>query len=83
MKSWGKQVRDGNAPFRFAPEENSGFFLRYGWKEAAWSSTMEDARRLKREMPMAWLWRGLGRLMPAKRREEFRRFSINLLLERT
>lgn len=83
MKSWGKQVRDGNAPFRFAPEENAGFFLRHGWKEAAWSSTMEDARRLKREMPMAWLWRGLGRLMPAKRREEFRRFSINLLLERT
>jgi hypothetical protein len=44
---------------------------------------MEDAQRLKREMPMMWLWRGLGRLMPAKKREEFRRFSINLLLERT
>jgi methyltransferase (TIGR00027 family) len=82
-KSWGKHVREGNAPFRFAPADGSGFFARHGWREARWSSTMEDAHRLRREMRAAWLWRALGRLAPAKKREAFRRFSITLLLERT
>ena len=83
QKSWGKQVRDGNAPFRFAPEDGSAFFARHGWREEAWSSTLEEAQRLKREMPMAWLFRFMGRLAPAKKREEFRRFAITTLLERT
>lgn len=82
QKTWGKQVGRGDAPFRFAPAEGSGFFERFGWRESEWSSTFEDAHRLKREMPLAWLYRLAGRLMPARKREEFRRFSINLLLER-
>jgi methyltransferase (TIGR00027 family) len=82
-KSWGRHVREGNAPFRFAPAEGSGFFARFGWREARWSSTLEDGHRLKREMRMAWLWRALGRLASAEKREQFRRFSITLLLERT
>lgn len=82
QKSWGKQVSAGNAPFRFAPVEGSGFFARFGWREAQWSSTFEDAHRLKREMPLAWFYRLVLRLSPARRRQEFRRFSITLLLER-
>jgi methyltransferase (TIGR00027 family) len=82
QKSWGKQVSAGNAPFRFAPAEGPGFFARFGWRQAQWSSTFEDAHRLKREMPLAWLYRLVLRLSSARRREEFRRFSMTLLLER-
>jgi O-methyltransferase involved in polyketide biosynthesis len=82
QKRWGKQVSDGNAPFRFAPAAGSGFFARHGWREAEWRNTLEDAHRLRREMPMAWLWRFLGRISTPAKREEFRRFSGTLLLER-
>ena len=82
QKKWGKTLRDGNAPFCFAPEEGPAFFARHAWREAEWRSLLEDARRLRREMPMAWLSRFLISISPAKKREEFRRFSINLLLER-
>jgi methyltransferase (TIGR00027 family) len=82
QKSWGKMATDGNAPFRFAPAESSAYFARFGWREAAWHGTMEEAHRLRREMPLGWLWRFLGRLGPARKREEFRRFSGYLLLDR-
>ncbi|HEX8903671.1 MAG TPA: hypothetical protein VF771_02375, partial [Longimicrobiaceae bacterium] len=73
----------GNAPFRFAPEEGPGFFARFGWREAEWRSTLDEARRLKREMPLAAFYRLLLRLASERRREEARRFSMYLLLERT
>ena len=82
QKSWGKQVGRGNAPFRFAPEAGPGFFARFGWREAEWRSTFEDAHRLRREMKLAWLYRLVLRISSERRREEFRRFSMNLLLER-
>jgi hypothetical protein len=44
---------------------------------------MDEARRLDREMRMMWLWRFLGRLSSARKREEFRRMSGVVLLERT
>jgi len=81
-KSWGKSVKEGNAPFQFAPPEGTTFFQKLGWREAQFRSSMEEARRLKREMRMMWLWRLMGRLYPAKTREEFRRMSGIVLLER-
>jgi hypothetical protein len=44
---------------------------------------MDEARRLHREMPLMWLWRVIGRLSTAKRREELRRMSSFVLLERS
>lgn len=82
QKTWGKQLRAGNAPFRFAPAAGPGFFAPFGWREAELHSMMEDARRLKREMRGAWIVHLLARLAPARKREELRRFSMNLLLER-
>jgi methyltransferase (TIGR00027 family) len=82
QKWWGKSVDQGTARFRFAPAEGSAFFARYGWREAAWRSTMEDAQRLKREMRGMWFWRLLGKLQPKRKQEEMRRFAGNLLLER-
>ena len=81
-KSWGSTLARGNAPFRFAPPNGTEFFQPLGWREVSYRSAMEEAHRLKREMPMMWLWRLLGRLSPPKNREEFRRISGYVLLER-
>lgn len=81
-KSWGRKVAEANAPFRFAPAESTEFFRPFGWHEAEFRSMMEEARRLKREMPKAWLWRFLTRIQPPSRREQFRRMGGCALLER-
>jgi O-methyltransferase involved in polyketide biosynthesis len=82
-RSWGKSVKEGNAPFQFAPAEGTAFFQKLGWREAQFRSAMDEAHRLDREMRMMWLWRLMGRLYPAKTREEFRRMSGIVLLERS
>jgi O-methyltransferase involved in polyketide biosynthesis len=82
QRSWGKQLASGRAPFRFAPEDSTGFFEPYGWKEAEWRSTWTESERLQRQMPMAWLWRFLARFYSDRRMEEMQRFSGYPLLER-
>ncbi len=81
-KTWGKSVAEGNAPFRFGPASGTAFFAPHGWREAQFRSTMDEARRLRREMRGMWIWRPLMRLYPARAREEFRRMSGTVLLER-
>ncbi|HEX4683206.1 MAG TPA: class I SAM-dependent methyltransferase [Gemmatimonadaceae bacterium] len=81
-KTWGRSVAAGNAPFKFAPAESTKFFEPYGWREAAYRPTFEEGIRLKRTMPFARLWQLLGFFARKKRREEFKRFSGNVLLER-
>jgi methyltransferase (TIGR00027 family) len=81
-RTWGKAAEKGNAPFLFAPAEGPDFFRTFGWKPREFRSSMLEAQRLKREMPGAWLWHFVGRLMPAKRREEMQRMSGIVLLER-
>jgi methyltransferase (TIGR00027 family) len=81
-RQWGKAVAAGNAPFLFAPADSAAFFARLGWREIEFRSSIEEAHRLKREMPMMWLWRFLGRFGSAQRRDEFRRMSGYILLER-
>jgi methyltransferase (TIGR00027 family) len=83
LKMWGKNLDAGNAPFKFAPAESTDFFEPFGWGELEYHSQMDDARRLRREMPMMWLWRFLARLRSKKVRDEFRRFSGTVLMERT
>jgi methyltransferase (TIGR00027 family) len=82
-KSWGQAVAAGNAPFQFAPAEGTRFFESHGWREAQYRSMWEESLRLKRTMPLAWLWNLIGRLSPKSKREEFRRMSGIVLLERT
>ena len=81
-KSWGRTLAQGNAPFRFAPPNGTEFFRQLGWREVSYRSALEEAYRLKREMPMMWFWRLLSRLSPLEKREEFRRISGFVLLER-
>jgi methyltransferase (TIGR00027 family) len=82
-KSWGKNVAAGNAPFRFAPADSPSFFAALGWHEVEFRSSADEARRLRREMRLMWLWRFLGRFASAARQAEFRRFAGYILLERS
>ena len=79
----GIAVAAGNAPFQFAPAEGSHFFRAHGWQEVEFRSMWEESLRLRRSMRLAWLWNLIGRLYPKSKREEFRRMSGIVLLERT
>lgn len=81
-RSWGAAVEAGNAPFQFGPAEHVAFFEPFGWRTAEWRSTLEEARRLRREMPGAWIWRIAATFASRRKREEWRRFSSYVLLER-
>jgi methyltransferase (TIGR00027 family) len=82
-KTWGNQLRSGNAPMIFAPAEGTAFFAPAGWREAEYHPILDAALRLRRAPKMAWMWKLLGLLAPKKRREQFKRFSGVVLLERT
>lgn len=79
---WGRAVKAGNAPFQFAPAEGTAFFEKFGWREVEFRSGLDEAHRLRREMRMAPLWRLLSRFGSRERREEFRRMSGYVMLER-
>ena len=81
-KSWGRTLERGNAPFRFAPPNGTDFFRSLGWREIMYRSSLEEAHRIRREMPMMWLWRFMSRFSPPEKREEARRISGYVLLER-
>jgi methyltransferase (TIGR00027 family) len=70
------------AEFQFAPENGAEFFTSRGWTLAEERVPADEARRLKREFPHAWVFRLIAPLIPAKKREEFRRMSGYALLGR-
>ena len=82
QQRWGKTLAHGSAPFRFAPAEGAEFFRPYGWHEAVFRSSAEEAHRLGRQGRFMWLWRLIARLSSARRREEFRRMAGYVLLAR-
>jgi methyltransferase (TIGR00027 family) len=79
LKRWDKPLKEGNSQFKFFPE-NAEFFGPFGWRPAETRYMADEARRLGREMPMAWLWRLVARVMPAEKRERFRTMSGLALL---
>jgi methyltransferase (TIGR00027 family) len=81
-KSWGQSLEEGNAPFKFGPEDSAAFFGALGWREVVYRSQVEEARRLHREMRGMWFWRFVTRFMSAKRREAGKKMSGIILLER-
>jgi methyltransferase (TIGR00027 family) len=82
QQRWGKSLEEGRAPFQFAPQEGTGFFLPHGWHEVVFRSSGEEAHRLGREMRFMWLWRLIARLSPRQQQEEFRRMAGYVLLAR-
>jgi methyltransferase (TIGR00027 family) len=81
-RRWSESLAAGQATLQFAPAEGPRFFEPYGWKEIAFRSTWDEARRLRREMAFAWLWRLLARLSPEEKRRELTRMSGIVVLER-
>jgi methyltransferase (TIGR00027 family) len=82
-KMWGGAVSGGNAPFLFAPEEGTAFFLPFGWREREFRGNMQEAKRLKREMAGMWFWQLFGLFQSKKQREVYKRFAGTVLFERT
>jgi methyltransferase (TIGR00027 family) len=83
-RTWGKGVSQ-SAPFKFAPEEDTAFFEPAGWKEVEYRSMFDESLRLKRTMRFARFWSVVGRIMTVfnpRKREEFKRFSGIVLMER-
>jgi methyltransferase (TIGR00027 family) len=80
-RTWGNQLRAGNAPMLFFPEEGTAFFAPAGWGEAEYRAIFEEALRLQRAPRMAWVWQLLALFASKKRREQFKRFSGVVLLE--
>jgi methyltransferase (TIGR00027 family) len=81
-RTWGRSVEQG-APFRFAPAEGTAFFAPAGWREAEFRSMWDESLRLKRSMRFAGFWNLVGKLYRNKTREEMRRMSGIVLLQRT
>ncbi len=81
-KSWGQEVQRGNAPFQFAPAEGTAWFTPMGWKERRVRYNALEARRLKREMQGAAIWRIFGLLMPKKKREAMEQMAATVTFER-
>jgi methyltransferase (TIGR00027 family) len=80
-RTWGNQLRAGNAPMLFFPEEGTAFFAPAGWDEAEYRPIFDEALRLRRAPRLAWVWRLLALFASKKRREQFKRFSGIVLLE--
>jgi methyltransferase (TIGR00027 family) len=81
-KQWAPKLKEGNAPFRFGPAEGTAFFAPFGWREAEFRSTWDEAFRLRRTMRGSWLWKLLSHLQPKARQEANRRMSGIVLLQR-
>lgn len=79
-KNWGRAVEQGNAPFVFGPRDGTSFFAPWGWREAEFRSTWDEAWRLDRKPAFAGFWRVLSWLLP-RRRDVARRMSAVVLLE--
>jgi methyltransferase (TIGR00027 family) len=81
-RSWGPTLKAGNAPFKFAPPESTTFFEPLGWQELEWRSMFHESIRIGRHMRFARVFAFLNSLAPARKREEFFRFSGVTLLRR-
>ena len=82
QKRFNKYFAAGNAALQFAPEEGAEFFRQYGWHVAQFRSVWDEARRLKRELPLAWLLQMLIPLVTKERWETFSQRDGVVLLER-
>ncbi|HEX6535349.1 MAG TPA: SAM-dependent methyltransferase [Gemmatimonadaceae bacterium] len=82
QRSWGRALEGASAPMRFAPASGTDFFAPHGWRELEYRSSVEEARRLRREMRLAGVWRLLGRFASRRRREEWRRAGGTVLMGR-
>ncbi len=78
---WASKMAQGNFSLRFAPQEGERFFSRTGWHVVEFRSTMEEASRLRREMPFGSLLQLAVNCSGKAFQETYRKMSSCLLLE--
>lgn len=81
-RNWGRTLRAGGTPFKFAPAEGTAFFEPLGWQEAEFRSTWDESLRLNRTMRFARFWMLFGKLYSKKAQEAGRRMAGIVLLRR-
>lgn len=82
-RTWGRSLRSSGAPLIFGPAEGTAFFRPHGWEEREYRAIWEESLRLNRTMPGARFWSWLFRFYPRRTREEMKRMSGIVLLQRT
>ena len=83
LKRQFKTFATGSVRMHFAPPGGVAYFERFGWRAHTVRKMTVESRRLKRQMPRAWLFRLLSALSPKRVREQYGKFeSYFLLLER-
>jgi methyltransferase (TIGR00027 family) len=80
-KSWLGRLRDGNAPFLFAPADAAAFFNPLGWRETIFRSSWTESLRLNRHIRFAGFWNFLMKLSPKREREAAIRMSGITLMQ--
>lgn len=80
-KQWMSRLKDGNAPFLFAPQESTAYFDPFGWREVEFRSSWTESFRLKRTMRGGRFFKLLSYLQPARKREAGKRMSGIMLLQ--
>lgn len=84
LKKQFKTFATGSVRMHFAPPGGVAYFERFGWRARTVRKLTVESRRLKRQMPRAWLFRILGSLAPKHVRERFSKFETYLfMLERS
>ena len=79
---WPTNGAASSAPFQFAPRDSVRFFEPLGWREMSFRSTLDEAIRLERAPPMATWWRALAAPWWPGSRENLRRMSGVVLMEK-
>jgi O-methyltransferase involved in polyketide biosynthesis len=79
LKRYFKSFATGNVRMHFGAPGGAAYFERFGWRAHTVRKLTEESRRLRREMPRAWLFRLLGALSPKRVREQYGKFESYLL----
>lgn len=73
VKDAGKEFKAGNSAVKFAPKENTAFFLSHGWCEIGFVDLFEEAPRVGRDSVIGRVMRIAMRFAPESRRAWFKR----------
>jgi methyltransferase (TIGR00027 family) len=83
LKRQFKAFATGSVRMHFAPPGGVAYFESFGWRAKTVRKMTVESRRLKREMPRAWIFRILSALSPKRVREQYSKFESYLFtLER-
>ncbi len=86
-RTWDKALRGANAEHKFAPANGLEFFRSHGWSPRETRSLLDEAERLRRELPAVALLRRVSRLVPflgrayARRHARFRDAMLYAVME--